>query len=147
MVTATTFVGAVNPVRPAYRVRLNNRIFVILAAVPMLLMAVALIVLVLMVPAPAPLSRLPDYTLVRSAVLDRLNGQTLDQMIEIQRGVVAPASSVRGLALNGVTYYYYVEGQASFDPLSRKLVAPSQAQIVLRDSNGPAPLVIYKLIQ
>jgi hypothetical protein len=46
----------------------------------------------------------------------------------------------------GRVYYYYFEGQRSFDPLSRGAVAQRDVDVLLRDDDGPKPLVIYEII-
>lgn len=146
MIQAATFVGTTQPARAVRRVRLNNTALFSLIAFQVAVVVVGISLLVHALPTRMPLSTAPDYSLVRSAILDRANGQQLDPLVEVAYGVVAPASSVRGLALHGVTYYYYFEGQHNFDPLSRSLVAPNRAQIVLRDNAASAPLVIYTLV-
>ena len=105
------------------------------------------LVLVLVLPSRAPLAQSADYATVRDAVWSRVNGTINDPLTDIAPGVSVRASSVRGFALNGRIYYYYFEGQRGFDPLSRGAVAPRDIEVLLRDADGPKPLVIYEIIQ
>jgi hypothetical protein len=107
--------------------------------------AALLIVLNLLLPTHAPLAQSADYSAVRDAIWSRLNGAISDPLVEITPGVTVRSSSVRGLALNGQTYYYYLEGQRGFDPLSRGAVDKRDIEVVLRDDGGPQPLIIYRL--
>ena len=74
-------------------------------------------------------------------------GRVNDPLTDIAPGISVRASSVRGFALNGRVYYYYFEGQRGFDPLSRGAVAQRDVEVLLRDADGPKPLVIYEIIQ
>ena len=105
------------------------------------------LILVLVLPARAPLARGADYATIRDAVWARINGTVDDPLIDIAPGVSVRSSSVRGFALNGQTYYYYLEGQPSFDPLSRGAIPQRDVEIVWRDADGPTPLVIYEITQ
>lgn len=91
-------------------------------------------------PAASAGSALPT---VRAAISDRLAGVVNDPLIDVVSGTSARASNVRGLSLDGVTYYYYVEGSQNYDPYSRGLVAEERIERLLRDVSGPAPIVIY----
>ena len=82
---------------------------------------------------------------VRDAIADRLSGAVSDPLVELAPGETVRASNLRGLSLDGTTYYYYVEGRANYDPLSTGLVRPSQIQPLLRDDAGPAPITIYTI--
>jgi hypothetical protein len=104
-------------------------------------------VLVLVLPTRAPIARGNDYMTIRDAVWARINGTINDPLIDIAPGVSVRSSSVRGFALNGRTYYYYLEGQRGFDPLSRGAILQRDSEIVWRDADGPAPLVIYEITQ
>ena len=108
---------------------------------------VLMLVLALVLPTRAPLARGDDYAAIREAVWARVNGTINDPLIDIAPGVSVRSSSVRGFALNGQTYYYYLEGQRGFDPLSRGAVSKRDIEVVLRDSDGPKPLVIYEITQ
>lgn len=92
-----------------------------------------------------PAAATGDLLTVRDAVWSRLGGVTDDPLIEINQGVSARASSLRGLKLNGTVYYYYVEGGKNFDPLSRGFVGQDTVEILLRDEGGPQTLVIYTI--
>jgi hypothetical protein len=106
---------------------------------------VLILVLAIVLPTRAPLARSADYATVRDAIWARVNGTINDPLIELAPGVSVRSSSVRGFALNGRTYYYYLEGQRGFDPLSRGAVAERDIEVVLRDADGPKPLVIYEI--
>jgi hypothetical protein len=105
------------------------------------------LVLALVLPSRAPLARSADYATIRDAVWARVNGTINDPLTDIAPGVSVRASSVRGFALNGQVYYYYFEGQRGFDPLSRGAVAERDVEVLLRDADGPKPLVIYEIIR
>ena len=104
------------------------------------------LVLTLVLPTRAPLARSADFATIRDAVWARVNGTIADPLVDIAPGVSIRSSSVRGFALNGRTYYYFFEGQRGFDPLSRGAVAQRDIEVVLRDADGPKPLVIYEII-
>lgn len=108
---------------------------------------VLMLVLLFFLPSHIPVVSNNDYTIVRDAIWARLNGSVPDSLIEVAPGLTARASNLRGFALNGQTYYYYIEGRRGFDPLSRGAVDRSAIEIVLRDDDGPQPLVIYRLQQ
>jgi len=99
-----------------------------------------------LVPAQAPLAQSSDYATVRAAIQSRLSGAVDDPMIEVAPGTTAHLSSVGGFELNGYTYYYYREGQAGFDPLSRGILAPNQVELVAREQLGGEQLVIYRVL-
>ncbi len=105
------------------------------------------LVLTLVLPSRIPLVRSADVATIRDAVWARVNGTINDPLTDIAPGISVRASSVRGFALNGQVYYYYFEGQRGFDPLSRGAVNQRDIGILLRDSDGPKPLVIYEIIQ
>jgi hypothetical protein len=105
------------------------------------------LVLALILPSRVPLVRSADVTTIRDAVWARVNGTINDPLTDIAPGISVRASSVRGFTLNGRIYYYYFEGQRSFDPLSRGTVARRDVEVLLRDADGPKPLVIYEIIQ
>ena len=104
------------------------------------------LVLTLVLPARAPLARSADFATIRDAVWARVNGTINDPLTDIAPGISVRASSVRGFTLNGQIYYYYFEGQRGFDPLSRGAVAQRDVEVLLRDADGPKPLVIYEII-
>ncbi|MDW8214178.1 MAG: hypothetical protein RMJ55_11520 [Roseiflexaceae bacterium] len=82
---------------------------------------------------------------LRAAVRSRLDETFDDPLIEAAPGIVVRSSNVRGFRLNGVVYYYYIEGDRNFDPLSRGAVDHDDVVVVLRDLSGPQPLVVYRL--
>ncbi|HJZ46301.1 MAG TPA: hypothetical protein VKE41_04015 [Roseiflexaceae bacterium] len=120
--------------------------FWMLFALEAAFVAGALALVLMMLPARAPLARSNDYATIRDAVWARVNGTINDPLIDIAPGVSVRSSSVRGFALNGQTYYYYFDGQPGFDPLSRGAVLQRDVEVVLRDGDGPKPLVIYEII-
>jgi len=105
------------------------------------------LVLALVLPSRLPLARSADVATIRDAVWARVNGAANDPLTDIAPGISVRASSVRGFVLNGRVYYYYFEGQRGFDPLSRGAVAQRDVEVLLRDDDGPKPLVIYEIIQ
>jgi hypothetical protein len=139
--------GIVVPERVAPPIkRIGPRTFLIVCALEGLLIAAVVVVAVYtLAPQRVPLARSSDYATVREAIWARLNGTIDDPLVEIAAGVSARASNVRGFALHGETYYYYIEGQRGFDPLSRGAVGFEGVEIVARDEDGPRPLVIYRL--
>ena len=141
--------GIVVPERVAPPIkRVGPRSFLLLCALEgLLIAAVFLVVLYALAPQQAvPLARSGDYATVREAIWARLNGTIDDPLVELAAGVSARESNVRGFTLHGQTYYYYIEGQRGFDPLSRGAVGPDQVEIVARDADGPKPIVIYRLL-
>jgi len=105
------------------------------------------LVLALVLSSRLPLARSADVATIRDAVWARVHGTVNDPLTDIAPGISVRASSVRGFALNGRVYYYYFEGQRGFDPLSRGAVAQRDVEVLLRDADGPKPLVIYEVIQ
>lgn len=126
--------------------RSGKTVFWALFGLEAALIAVVLGVLLAALPARAPLAMSTDVTHVREAIVSRLNGTVSDSILEVAPGVTARASNIRGLALGGETYYYYLEGAKNFDPLSRAVVAQDGIEVLLRDTSGPHPLVIYRLM-
>jgi len=106
---------------------------------------VLILVLHFLLPTRAPLAQSNDYATVREAVWSRLNGTIADPLVEIAPGVTVRSSAVRGFTLNNQVYYYYLEGQRGFDPLSRGAVDKRTIDVVLRDDGGLKTLVIYRL--
>jgi len=104
------------------------------------------LVLVLVLPARAPLARSDDFEIIRNAAWASVHGTSNDPLMEVAPGVSVRASSVRGFDLNGRVYYYYFEGQPSYDPLSSGAVDRRDVDVLLRDTAGPKPLVIYEMI-
>lgn len=82
---------------------------------------------------------------IRAAVQSRLDGTIDDPLVEAAPGIVVRSSNIRGFRLNGEVYYYYLEGERNFDPLSRGIVGHGDIDVVLRDPGGSSPLVVYRL--
>lgn len=96
-------------------------------------------------PQRAPLVQSGDYAAVREAMLARINRTVDDPLVELSPGISARESNLRGFSLNGRTYYYYLEGQPGFDPLSRGAVDARAIEIVARDDTPSGLLMIYRL--
>jgi len=129
------------------RVRTSSRTFWKLFALEGVIMTGLLLLgLVYLVPSRSPLSQAADSTVVRSAILARLNGEVADPLVEIQPGRAVRSSNLRGFTLNGAVYYYAIPGLQEADPLSRSQVTPDEIEIVLRDTSGPAPLIVYHIV-
>jgi len=132
---------ATSPIR-----RLGQRSFWLLFVIEGCFVAgMLLLALYILLPARAPLAQSGDYAAVRAAVQSRLSGAVADPLVEVAPGTSARLSSAGGFTLNGYTYYYYREGQASFDPLSRGTLARSQVELVSRERIGGDMVVIYRL--
>jgi hypothetical protein len=126
--------------------RIGPRSFLLLCVLEgLLIAALFLFAVYALAPQAVPLARSSDYATVRAAIWARLNGTVDDPLVEITAGVSARESNLRGFGLHGQTYYYYIEGQRGFDPLSRGAVGFDGVEIVARDEDGPRPLVIYRL--
>lgn len=139
-----TFVGKRQTTLPVRRIS-SQAFWLLFAAEALLVLGLLFVVLHLLLPVQSPFAASADYATVREAVWARVNGTVPDPLIDVQLGVTARASSVRGFTINGRTYYYYTEGRRGFDPLSRGAVDRSEIEEVLRDNGGPTPLVIYRL--
>lgn len=128
--------------------RLSPRVFWWMFACVGLLAGAALLVLVAAAtPARTPLARSADVLAVREQIWSSLNGAVSDPLVELTPGVTARQSNIRGFALNGQVYYYYVEGRPNFDPLSRGRLHQGQIELLMRDTAGPETLVIYRQLQ
>lgn len=112
-----------------------------------LLFGSLLVALLLMSHLPASSLSPLEAEMLRAAVFTRLDGTVDDPLIEAAPGVFVRSSNPGGLRLNGTVYYYYIEGERNFDPLSRGIVDRADIDIVLRDMSGPRPLVVYRLRQ
>ncbi len=140
-------VGTEQQVITPRRVRVGSQAFWLLFAIEAAVVAVLLAVaLVALLPPRVPLAQATDTAVVREAVLARLNGEVRDPLVEIGPGATVRTSNLRGFTLNSAVYYYTVQGQQEGDPLSLGLVTPDRVQVVLRDSSGPAPLVVYQIV-
>ncbi len=133
--------------RPQLIRRIGVRTFWTMLALEVVLLFAALAwVLGLFVPAHMPIAGTADLQVVRDAVWERLAGAVNDPLVEVQPGISVRESNLRGFSINGEVYYYYVVGNQNFDPLSRGKVRADQIEVVLRDDDGPLPLVIYRLL-
>lgn len=129
-------------------VRLSPRLFWWMLACIGLLAGTALLVLVAAAtPDRTPLARSADVLAVREQIWSNLNGVVSDPLVELTPGVTARQSNIRGFALNGQVYYYYLEGRPNFDPLSRGKLRQEQIELLMRDAGGPQTLVIYRSLQ
>lgn len=142
---STTFTKSTETASSSRRVRLGMPLLLAMGVVLLVAIVAGVSISAAAVPAATPVAAAADMMAVRTAVLDRLDGVAADPMVEAGAGALAPASSVRGLSVGGTSYYYYVEGQRGYDPLSRGEVAPSQVREVLRDARGASTLVIYTI--
>lgn len=127
--------------------RLGPRTFAALLGLELVLLVGVLIwALFWLLPPTTPLAAPQDITPVQEAIQARLGGSVDDPLVEITPGVSARASNLRGMALDGEHYYYYVEGARNFDPLSRGAVDASEVELLLRDNSGPVTIVIYRIV-
>lgn len=134
-------------VLPRRRIGANKQFFWVMFAMEAIVVVGLLIALVhVFLPAHIPMTSAPDYEKVREAVIARLQGEVDDPLIDITPNSVARSSNVRGFTLNGRSYYYYLEGTQSFDPLSRQVVRPDQVEVLVRDQDNPEPFVIYTIL-
>jgi hypothetical protein len=133
--------------KPVVQVRrAGQRTFWLLfALVGLLVIGMLLYAVISLLPPQAPLAQSRDFATVRAAIQSRLH-DTTEPLVEVAPGIRAPASSVGGLALNGYTYYYYREGQANFDPLSRGKLQRDQVELVSREPLGQDMVVIYRVL-
>jgi hypothetical protein len=127
--------------------RISQRGFWLLFIVEgLIVVGMLLFVLSLLLPAKAPLAQTADFATVRSAIQAHLSGAVQDPLVTVAPGVQARSSQVGGFALNGYTYYYYEEGQPSYDPLSRNQVSRAQVEMVSREPFNSSTIVIYRVI-
>jgi hypothetical protein len=133
--------SGVRPIR-----RISSRALVMLMGVELVIMFGVLVwALIWLMPSGTPFASKSDLTPVVETVRGSLSGSINDPLIDVRPGVSARASNLRGLSMGGSTYYYYVEGHANFDPLSRGAITRDSVEIMLRDNNGPSSIVIYRL--
>jgi hypothetical protein len=141
------FPNIISSSRAAVKVRRPGvNTFWFMFAIEAFLIAGAFLVVLQMFPSHTPLADETQVARVHNAVLARLNGSTVDPLIEVTPGVLGRSSNVRGFSLDGQTYYYYFEGRSGFDPLSRGVVSLGDVELVLRDDRGPDALVIYRML-
>lgn len=148
MITATT-PNQLEHVQPEVRVPVQRvggqTLTLLLLGELLLIVGVLAWMLSTLVPSATPLTATAELAPVRAAIIAGMNGDQHDPLVEVHPGMSARASNLRGLSLNGTTYYYYIEGFANFDPLSRGGVRANQIEVLLRDESGPAVLVIYRV--
>lgn len=141
-------VGVTAAEQPALTLRRPGaRTFWMLFAVEALVLVAAFGWLLGHLPQRTPLSQAAEVDMLRSAVWSRVDGTLDDPVVEVAPGVMVRSSAVRGFQLGGVTYHYYVEGRAGYDPLSRGRVTDRQVEVVARDSDGDRTVVIYRMLQ
>jgi hypothetical protein len=148
VINATTHQSAEGVLRPEARPvrRISSRALVVLMGAELVLIFGVLIWATFwLLPAGTPFASQRDLTPVVEAVRGSISGSINDPLIDVVPGVSARASNLRGLSMDGSVYYYYVEGHANFDPLSRGVVGSDAVEIMLRDTSGPSSIVIYRL--
>jgi hypothetical protein len=150
VINVSTHQGAENALReqayagPVHRI--NAQAFGLLLAVEIVLLAAVLAwTVVWLLPMPTPYAPAQSLAPVHEAVRARVSGAVPDRLIEVTPGVSARESNLRGFSLGGTTYYYYVEGRANFDPLSRGALNAAQVELLVRDASGPETIVIYRV--
>ncbi|MFN3374768.1 MAG: hypothetical protein ACK44M_14535 [Chloroflexus sp.] len=120
-------------------------LFLLMVGIELCLLVSVLGWLLSAAPSRTPLAATPDLTPLTHEIKGRLSGAILDPLIEIKPGVAIRASNIRGFRYEGSIYYYYVEGAANYDPLSRGIVRPDQVEIMLRDESGAQTIVLYRV--
>lgn len=118
---------------------------VLLGGELVLLLSVLSWALMAVLPSSTPFASRHDITPIADAVRSRLGGAQNDPLIEVVPGLSVRESNLRGFHLDGAVYYYFVEGQRNYDPLSRGRLTDAQVEIMLRDESGPSPVVIYRV--
>lgn len=127
--------------------RIGPRIFLMICGIQgAVIAAIFFWMLFVLTPQRVPLAQSGDYATVREAILARINRTVDDPLVELTPGVSARESNVRGFTLNNQTYYYYIEGQRGFDPLSRSAVDTREIEVVVRDQTQFGQLAIYRLL-
>ncbi|WP_322820673.1 hypothetical protein [Chloroflexus sp.] len=120
-------------------------LFFIMVGLELCLLLSVLVWLLLSAPPRPSLTTTPDLTPLTGEIQGRLSGLIIDPVIEVKPGVIVRSSNVRGFRYEGHVYYYYIEGAANYDPLSRGLLRPDQVEIMLRDDSGEQTIVIYRV--
>lgn len=121
------------------------RFYRVLFAVNMLAFSALLVALAALLLTPYTSLAPIETEILRAAVQSRLDETIDDPLVEAAPGIVVRSSNIYGFRLNGEVYYYYLEGERNFDPLSRGAVDHNDIDVVLRDLNSPTPLVVYRL--
>lgn len=120
-------------------------LFFIMVGLELCLLLSVLVWLLLSAPPRLSLTTTPDLTRLTDEIQGRLSGLIIDPVIEVKPGVIVRSSNVRGFHYEGNVYYYYIEGAANYDPLSRGLLRPDQVEIILCDDSGNQTIVIYRV--
>lgn len=120
-------------------------LFTVMIGLELCLLLGVLVWLLSAMPVRTPLAATPDLTPLTREIQGRLSGAIIDPLIEVKPGVAIRASNVRGFRYEGHIYYYYIEGAANYDPLSRGIVRPEHVEIMLRDSSGAQTIVLYRV--
>ena len=144
IINATTHQGEDGVLRIEVPVRrISSRGFVVLIGGELVLFFGVLIwALFWLLPSGTPFASRNDITPVVETVRGSLSGAINDPLVDVQPGMSVRASNLRGLSMGGSTYYYYVEGGANFDPLSRGSIKRDSVEIMMRDNSGPSLVVI-----
>jgi hypothetical protein len=127
--------------------RIGSRTFWALIGLELVVLFAALIWAIgwMMPSAATPFASAYDLSPVQEAIWARMSGEVVDPIIEVQPGVTARESNIRGFRLAERTYYYYIVGAQNFDPLSLGRVKSEQVEVLFRDESGPQPVVIYTI--
>lgn len=68
-----------------------------------------------------------------------------DPLMEVESGIWVKTSNVKGVKVNGDTYYYSLWPHMSFDPVARGEVTEDEVDVVYEDDDSDMPLVIYRM--
>jgi hypothetical protein len=79
-----------------------------------------------------------------AAIQQRLTDEVDDPMIEVANGIFVRESNLHGVVVDGVKYFYAIQGHQSFDPLSRGDVSSARIEII-HQTQGAFPLIIYTI--
>lgn len=120
-------------------------LFTAMIGIELCLLLGVLVWLLSAMPSRTPLAANPDLAPLVREIQGRLSGAIVDPLIEVKPGVAIRASNLRGFRYEGHVYYYYIEGAANYDPLSRGIVRPEQVEIMLRDTSGAQTIVLYRV--
>ena len=128
--------------------RIGSRTFWALIGLELVVLFAALIWAIgwMLPSATTPFASASDLSPVQEAIWARMSGEVLDPIIEVQPGITARESNIRGFRLSERTYYYYIVGAKNFDPLSLGRVKSEQVEVLFRDESGPQPVVIYTIV-
>lgn len=68
-----------------------------------------------------------------------------DPLVEVEADVWVKTSNVKGIDIEGETYYYSLAPHMSYDPVSRGEMSVEDVDIVYWDDDPEVPLLIYKI--